>query len=104
MGIAPSNRPLVNQPYEIVRSIEKEYKWYSFDIGIYSFLLDKPPIENLYEDLIKENEGDALVNIRYFNEKGIFGFISRHRFGIKADLVRLNGGSSNPNLKKRLTQ
>lgn len=103
VGLSPSNRPLPNQTYETIKSVEKVYSWYAFDVIIYGASIGTPPMSDIYSDLMQGEEADAIVNIRYFNDKSVFGFLTRHRFGVKGDLVRFTGGQSTigPGPKKK---
>lgn len=67
---------------------------------ILGFHLTEPPVANLYEKVMEEESGDAIVNIRYWNEKAIFGPVTRYRFNIKGDLVKFPN-SQTPTKTKR---
>lgn len=88
VGIATSNKPIPNTPYETVKTVEKTFTWYALDFIIFGLPFTEPPITDLYEKVMEEDAGDALVNIRYWNDKSIFGPLTRYRFTIKGDLVR----------------
>lgn len=88
VGIATSNKPIPNTPYETVKTVEKTFTWYALDFIIFGIPFSEPPISDLYEKVLKEDNGDAIVNIRYWNDKSIFGPLTRYRFTIKGDLVR----------------
>ncbi|TGL57732.1 LIC20211 family lipoprotein [Leptospira jelokensis] len=100
VGIATSNKPIPNTPYETVKTVDKTFTWYALDIIIFGVHLSEPPVANLYEKVMEEETGDALVNIRYWNEKAIFGPITRYRFNIKGDLVKFPN-SQTPSKTKR---
>ncbi|WP_411823831.1 LIC20211 family lipoprotein [Leptospira sp. 'Mane'] len=101
VGIAASNRPLSNIPYETVKSAEKTFRWYSFDIGIFGIPTSIPPADNVIQSLLEGEDADAVVNIRYWNDKSVFGPITRHRFGIKGDLVKFTVASTTPTKNKK---
>ncbi|MCW7487959.1 LIC20211 family lipoprotein [Leptospira meyeri] len=88
VGIATSNKPIPNTPYETVKTVEKTFTWYALDFIIFGLPFTEPPVTDLYEKVMEEDSGDALVNIRYWNDKSIFGPLTRYRFTIKGDLVR----------------
>ncbi|XDD53823.1 hypothetical protein AB3N62_15265 [Leptospira sp. WS4.C2] len=88
VGIATSNKPIPNTPYETVKTVEKTFTWYALDFIIFGIPFSEPPISDLYEKVLEEDNGDAIVNIRYWNDKSIFGPLTRYRFTIKGDLVR----------------
>ncbi|TGN17289.1 LIC20211 family lipoprotein [Leptospira idonii] len=93
VGVAASNRPLANIPYETVKSVDKTFTWYSFDIILFAMSTGNPPIDEIYTEMLAGEDADAVVNIRYWNDKSIFGPVIRHRFGIKGDLVKFSGGT-----------
>ncbi|MBM9548604.1 hypothetical protein JWG40_16380 [Leptospira sp. 201903074] len=97
VGIATSNKPIPNTPYETVKTVEKTFTWYALDFIIFGLPFTEPPITDLYERVMEEDAGDALVNIRYWNDKSIFGPLTRYRFTIKGDLVRFPTQSTNKN-------
>ncbi|MCW7491121.1 hypothetical protein ND861_00500 [Leptospira sp. 2 VSF19] len=98
VGIATSNKPIPNVPYETLKTVEKTFTWYALDFIIFGLPFTEPPITDLYEKVMEEDAGDALVNIRYWNDKSIFGPLTRYRFTIKGDLVRF---AAQPTIKSK---
>ncbi|MBW7858258.1 MAG: hypothetical protein H3C43_08200 [Leptonema sp. (in: Bacteria)] len=88
-GITTSNIPIGNQDYEVVGNGEAQSSWWSFDVGIIGFPLGMPPVDEAVNELIENKQGDALINIRYSTDRSIFLFLTRHRFHLKADVVKL---------------
>jgi len=88
VGIASSNRPIPGTPYETIKTVDRLFTWYSVDFIIISGTTSTPPTEKIYGEMMEGESADAIVNIRYYNEKAVFGPLIRHRFGIKGDLVR----------------
>ena len=88
-GIATSNVPLGNREYEILGTAETSTSWWSVDLGIIGLPLDAPPVDAAVQKLLSEKGGDALVNLRYSTDRSIFLFMTRHRFHLKADVVKL---------------
>ncbi len=90
-GIATSNIPLNYniQDIEYIKTDSIEKHWYNFDIGILGFPLKEPPIDSAIQELLNNNQGDALINIRYYTQKSIFLFITRNTLFIKGDIVRI---------------
>lgn len=88
-GIATSNVPLGNREYEILGTAETSTSWWSVDLGIIGMPLEPPPVDSAVQKLLNEKEGDALVNLRYSTDRSIFLFMTRHRFHLKADVVKL---------------
>ncbi|MCG6140447.1 hypothetical protein EHQ23_03480 [Leptospira bourretii] len=99
VGLATSNKPIPNTPYETVKTVEKTFTWYALDFIIFGLPFTEPPVTDLYEKVMEEDSGDALVNIRYWNDKSIFGPLTRYRFTIKGDLVRFPSQTSTKNKK-----
>ncbi|TGK81462.1 hypothetical protein EHQ24_09105 [Leptospira noumeaensis] len=97
VGIATSNKPIPNTPYETTKTVEKTFTWYALDFIVFGVPLTEPPITDLYGKLMEEESGDALVNIRYWNDKSIFGPVTRYRFTVKGDLVRFSSQSNTKN-------
>lgn len=87
-GMVTSNTPIGDKKYTIVGPIKEEVSWYSFDIGFIGFPFENPPIENLTSTILANNNADALVNIRYWNEKSVIFFITKNSFGISAEAVK----------------
>lgn len=88
-GIATSNVPLGNREYEILGAAETSTSWWSVDVGVIGLPLDAPPVDAAVQKLLDEKGGDALVNLRYSTDRFIFLFMTRHRFHLKADVVKL---------------
>lgn len=88
-GIATSNIPLGNRPYEIIGTAETTVSWWSLDVGVVGMPLEAPPVDQAVQKLLQEKGGDALVNLRYSTDRTILLFLTRHRFHLKADVIRL---------------
>lgn len=88
-GIATSNIPIGNREYEILGTAETTVSWSTFDIGILGMPLEPPPVDQAVQKLLAEKGGDALINLRYSTDRSIYLFITRHRFFLKADVVKL---------------
>lgn len=89
-GFSPSNIPLENKPYTVIGTAEKELTWWTFDIAIIGIPLSRPPVEEAMQAILKEKEGNALVNIRHWMDKSVYLFMTRNRFHLKADVVRID--------------
>lgn len=100
-GIATSNIPLNHniQEIEYIKTDSIEKSWFNFDIGILGFPLNEPPIDEALNELIKRNNGDALINIRYYTQRSIFLFMTRNTLNIKADVVRIKEVKENKKTK-----
>ena len=101
-GIATSNIPIVNKKYKVVAVVDKERTWKAFDIGIIGAAFSEPPINEMVRDALSENEADALVNIKYWQDRRIFLFLTWHRLHINAEAVKFEEEVQNvPNKKNR---
>jgi len=89
-GIAVSNVPVEGQTYTVLGPAEVTRSWWSFDAAVIAFPLAEPPVSLAVQDLLKQKEGDALINIRYWTDRTIILFMTRHRFHIQADVIRLD--------------
>lgn len=87
-GLATSNIPIVSKNYKVIGSVTGKMGWWTFDIGIIGIPLKKPPMVKLVKELIKKKKADALVNIRYWNDKTIILFMTYNQIGITADAIR----------------
>lgn len=91
-GIVTSNIPLEGKEYTVLGSAETVKTWYSVDTGFIGLPLRPPPVDEAIADLLKQKGGNALVNIRYSTDRTILFFlVTRHRFILKADVVRVSG-------------
>ncbi|MEQ8353738.1 MAG: hypothetical protein RH862_19835 [Leptospiraceae bacterium] len=88
-GIATSNIPLTGKNYRIVGNGQSQVDWWSVDIGVLGLPLQEPPIDKAVQELIQAHNGDALINLRYSTDRFIFLFMTRHRFTLKADVVKV---------------
>ena len=87
-GITTSNIPIADKKYTITGHVAKQVSWKTFDIGILGFPLKKPPVHSLMQEAINEKQADALVNIKYWNDKIVLLFITINRFGFEADTIK----------------
>lgn len=87
-GIATSSEPLKPGEYTVLGPAETSVSWWSIDIGFFALPLSVPPVDEARDALLSEKGGNALVNIRYSTDRSIFLFMTRHRFHLKADVVR----------------
>jgi hypothetical protein len=100
VGVASSNKPIPNTPYETIKSVDKTFNWYSVDLIIISGSMSTPPTDKIYEAMMEGEAADAIVNIRYYNEKAVYGPILKHTFGIKGDLIKYTTAQSLPSQTK----
>lgn len=87
-GIATASEPLQAGQYSVLGPAETTVSWWSVDVGFFALPLSEPPIDEARNQLLSEKGGNALVNIRYSTDRSIFLFMTRHRFHLKADVVR----------------
>ena len=85
-GIALSNVPITKN-YKVISQVKKTSSWLTFDIGFIGIPLKKPPINELIDEALKEKKADALVNIRYWNDRMVFFFITVNRIGFSAEAI-----------------
>ncbi len=50
--------------------------------------------------MMEGETADAIVNIRYYNEKAVYGPVIKHTFGIRGDLIRYSGTLNTPTTGK----
>ena len=87
-GITTSNIPVVNRKYTVIGPVQNTETWYTFDIALVGFPLEKPPIDKIVDRAISEKNADALINIKYWQDKIIFLFITTNRIGISAEAIK----------------
>ncbi|MDH5655289.1 MAG: hypothetical protein OEZ34_05245 [Spirochaetia bacterium] len=88
-GIATSNIPLEGKGYKVLGPAETTLSWYSLDMGFLGIPFGTPPVDRAQQILLKKYNGDALINLRYWSDRSIFTILTRHRFHLKADVVKL---------------
>ena len=88
-GIATSNIPLEGIPYSIIGPAESMQTWWTFDAGIIGVPLKPPPVDKAQQEVLEKQNGDALVNIRFWYDRTIILFMTRNRFHMKADVVKI---------------
>ncbi len=91
-GIAVSNVPVEGRRFDVVGTAETTVSWWSFDIGVIGLPLSDPPVDAAQGDLLKEKGGDALINLRYWTDRSVFLLFTRHRFHLKADVIKFSDG------------
>lgn len=100
-GITTSNIPVINKPYKILGPVQERQSWTTLDFAIVAVPLQRPPIDEVIERAIKSQEADALINIKFWNDKIIIFFITINRFGLSAEAIKFEGGEQAPvNAKK----
>ncbi|MCB1178208.1 MAG: hypothetical protein KDK36_11555 [Leptospiraceae bacterium] len=99
-GLATSNIPIVNKEYDVIGPVEGKKGWITVDLAIIGVPLNEPPMHALVDELITKNDADALINIKYWNDKMVFPIITYNRIGINAEAVKFKGDTSG-NVKKR---
>lgn len=89
-GFAVSNVPVDNRRYEVIAPGEEvTLSWWSLDLGIIGLPLSDPPVAEAEAELLRRTQGDALVNLRYWNDRSILLMLfNRQRFYLKADVIR----------------
>ena len=87
-GIATSNVPIVNRKYKVIGPVQGTEAWYTIDVAIFGIPLDVPPIEKVVDRMIRERDADALINIKYWNDRSVILFMTRNRLGISAEAIK----------------
>ncbi|HNK56770.1 MAG TPA: hypothetical protein PLL86_11165, partial [Leptospiraceae bacterium] len=87
-GISTSNIPIVNKKYKVISPVEGRKSWVTIDIAILAVSFSTPPINELVQEMINSKEADALINIRYWQDRSIFLFLTWNRLGINAEAVK----------------
>jgi hypothetical protein len=102
-GLATSNIPIVNRKYKVVAPVQDSISWVTFDIAIIGIPFKKPPIDKLVERSINQKEADALINIKYWQDRIILFFITWNRLGISAEAIKFedDGSSKTVTLPKK---
>jgi hypothetical protein len=86
-GIAASNVPIIEKKYTVVGPVETKEYWFALDFAIFGFSVKEPPIGKAMQDLQEQKKADALINIRYWNDRIILLFVTIHRLGIQAEAI-----------------
>lgn len=87
-GIATSNIPVLNRKYKVIGPVQKETSWYTFDVAIIGIQISRPPMDKIVSDILTEQNADALINIKYWQDRSVFLFITRNRIGVSADAIK----------------
>ncbi|TGK41332.1 LIC20211 family lipoprotein [Leptospira andrefontaineae] len=100
-GLATSTVPVADKKYKVVSPVEGTKYWFTFDIAIIGIPLSEPPIDQLLDELKKEKEADALINVRYWTDKSIFVFLTVNRLHISAEAIKFEDETLDPKKKGR---
>lgn len=100
-GLATSTVPIVDKKYKVIAPVEGTKYWLTFDIAIIGIPLGEPPIDRLLEELKREKEADALVNVRYWTDKTIIVFLTVNRLHVSADAIKFEEDTADPRKKGR---
>lgn len=95
-GLSTSTVPMADKKYTVLGPVEGRKYWVTFDIAIIGIPLKTPPVDALLEELQKEKEADALINLRYWTDKFIIGFLTVNRLHISAEAVRFDAAPIPP--------
>ena len=87
-GIATSNIPIVNKKYKVIGPVEMKNTWMTLDIAILAVAFSTPPINEMMDDMIRSKEAVALINIRYWQDRSVFLFLTRNRLSVNAEAVK----------------
>ncbi|MBP7280154.1 MAG: hypothetical protein KBA66_01160 [Leptospiraceae bacterium] len=101
-GISTSNVPIVNKKYTVIGPVEAKKGWLTLDMAIFAIPFDKPPINEMTDEMIKSKEADALINIRYWQDRSIYLIFTWNRLGINAEAIKFSEEPVKPevNVKK----
>lgn len=99
-GIATSNIPIVNKKYKVIGPVEDKKSWVTFDVAIFAVSFSNPPINEMVDEMIRSKEADALINIRYWQDRTILLCFTRNRLGINAEAVKFEENIPDTNAKK----
>jgi hypothetical protein len=87
-GIAASNIPIIEKKYSVLGPVETKEYWIALDFAVLGFSVKEPPINKAMQDLQDQKKADALINIRYWNDRIILLFVTVHRMGIQAEAIQ----------------
>ncbi|TGL47588.1 hypothetical protein EHQ61_15910 [Leptospira wolffii] len=87
-GLATSTIPIADRKYKVLAPVEGMKYWVTLDIAIIGIPLGEPPIDRLLEELKREKDADALINVRYWTDKIIVAFITVNRLHVSAEAVK----------------
>jgi hypothetical protein len=87
-GISTSNIPIANKKYKVIGPVEAKHSWFTLDVALLAVSFSNPPINEMMDEMIKSKEADALINIRYWQDRTILLFLTRNRLGINAEAVK----------------
>ena len=100
-GISTSNVPIVNKKYKVIGPVEGKKSWITFDMAVFAIPFNNPPINEMTNELIESKEADALINIRYWQDRSIFLFFTRNRLGMNAEAIKFEDSTiPETNVKK----
>ena len=93
-GITASSTPLHNKKYDVVGESKgkSNYSWSLF--GVWSF--GKPDVGKAVNDAVKKKEGDAMVNVKWYEKTYYFILFSLHRVYVEGDVVKFSEEEKKP--------
>ncbi|TGK01888.1 hypothetical protein EHQ53_15595 [Leptospira langatensis] len=100
-GLATSTIPMADKKYRVIAPVEGMKYWFTFDIAIIGVPLGEPPIDRLLDELKKEKEADALINVRYWTDKIIVAFVTVNRLHISAEAVKFEEELPQPDPRRK---
>ncbi len=93
-GLSTSTIPMADKKYKVIAPVEGMKHWYTLDIAIIGIPLGEPPIDILLEELKREKDADALINVRYWTDKIVILFLTVNRLHISAEAVKFEEESN----------
>lgn len=87
-GLVTSNTAIGDRKFTVIGPVKDKMTWYSFDIGFVGLPFEEPPIDEFTNNILTQNNADALINIRYWNEKSVYLFVTKHSFGLSAEAIK----------------
>lgn len=93
-GITASSTPLHNKKYEVVGGSKgkSNYSWSLF--GVWTF--GKPDVGKAVDNAVKKKDGDAMVNVKWYEKTYYFILFSLHRVYVEGDVVKFSEEEKKP--------
>ena len=89
-GITASNVPIQEKKYEVIGPSDgkSNYSWALF--GVWSF--GKPDIAVAVQNAVNKKQGDAMINVQWYQQTYYFVFFSLHRVYVIGDVIKFTDG------------
>ena len=96
-GITSSSTPIQNREYEVLGKEKGKSNYSGAIFGLWT--IGTPDLNVAIKDAVKKKNGDAMINVQWYERTYYFVLFSLHRVYVVGDIIKFKGNENKEILK-----